>query len=210
MKHYKIDMQGKFYNQKVADASALVWQASDEGRTVYDETTEAIWVADSSDWKQAGGGDVPPGTSMWLYENSPPDGWSLNGAAGDTLLAVKGGSTYTTGGAAAGTWSSLFSHVHSAGSLTAASHYHPWYVWNGSDGYTYDSDGATPLYFSSFRDSKHTRGLMSETTHADTKRWNKNSYTGSAVGGSVSGNSGGATTTSGRPYAQVGIICTKT
>lgn len=48
---------------------------------------------------------VPSGTKMWFYHNAASDipGWSLF-ASGDTLLAVKGGSTYTTGGTQSGTW----------------------------------------------------------------------------------------------------------
>lgn len=48
---------------------------------------------------------VPSGTKMWFYHNAASDvpGWSLF-ASGDTLLAVKGGSTYTTGGTQAGNW----------------------------------------------------------------------------------------------------------
>jgi hypothetical protein len=45
------------------------------------------------------------GTKMWFFANSDSQipGWTQTGT-GDTLLAVKGGSTYTQGGIAQGTW----------------------------------------------------------------------------------------------------------
>lgn len=49
---------------------------------------------------------IPTGgtTAMWFYLNAAPAGWTEVAALGDTLLAVKGGATYTTGGAGAGSW----------------------------------------------------------------------------------------------------------
>lgn len=49
---------------------------------------------------------VPSGTIMWFYHNNPASisGWSLVSSAEDTVLAVKGGSTYVNGGTTAGTW----------------------------------------------------------------------------------------------------------
>lgn len=45
------------------------------------------------------------GTKMWFYHNAFTEigGWSLV-SAGDNLLAVKGGSTYSVGGVELGTW----------------------------------------------------------------------------------------------------------
>lgn len=47
------------------------------------------------------------GVKMWFYHNLAnevsPNGWAIF-TAGDTLLAVKGGSTYTVGGAELGLW----------------------------------------------------------------------------------------------------------
>ena len=41
---------------------------------------------------------------MWVYRNGAMSGWAVSGSATDRVLAVKGGGTYTTGGANAGTW----------------------------------------------------------------------------------------------------------
>ena len=49
---------------------------------------------------------IPTGgtTTMWFYLNSAPVGWTEVSDLGDTLLAIKGGTTYTTGAATAGNW----------------------------------------------------------------------------------------------------------
>jgi hypothetical protein len=44
------------------------------------------------------------GTKLWFYQNVAPTGWTLDAACADSVLACKGGSTYVTGGAQAGTW----------------------------------------------------------------------------------------------------------
>jgi len=126
MDFHGIDMQGYFKSNTVVDASALVYSSSDEYRIIYDETTKDLWIADDTEWKFAGQySDTPIGTEMWIYADSAPDGWSINGAAGDDLIAVKGGSTYTTGGTVDGDWDTpshshtLNSHTHSfSGSTT--------------------------------------------------------------------------------------------
>jgi len=41
---------------------------------------------------------------LWFYANAVPTGWAEIGSIGDTLLAIKGGTTYTTGGDTAGAW----------------------------------------------------------------------------------------------------------
>lgn len=47
---------------------------------------------------------VPSGTIMWFYRNTSIDGWTIETSAPDTILAVKGGSTYVNGGQTSGTW----------------------------------------------------------------------------------------------------------
>lgn len=47
---------------------------------------------------------IPSGTDTWFYKDTAPTGWTIQSGLGDTLLAVKGGTTYTTGATSAGTW----------------------------------------------------------------------------------------------------------
>lgn len=126
MEFHNITMKGKYWAQLVVDASALVHIASDERRIVYDDNTKSIWMADSSQWKGVGTADIPAATEMWVYDTAPPDGWTINTTPSDQLLAVKGGSTYTTGGSSAGSftmpnhWHSLNNHSHTASGVTSA------------------------------------------------------------------------------------------
>ena len=46
----------------------------------------------------------PKGTRMWFYNSVAPTSWSIVPNTGDQLLAVKGGSSYTSAGASQGTW----------------------------------------------------------------------------------------------------------
>jgi len=41
---------------------------------------------------------------MLVYRNTAEDGWAIDGGVEDKVIAVKGGATYTTGGATAGSW----------------------------------------------------------------------------------------------------------
>ena len=73
---------------------------------------------------------IPSGTKMWFYADTAPVGWTLDATPSDSLLAVKGGSTYTTGAAQAGTWTQpdatltaaqIPPHTHLTGATTSAS-----------------------------------------------------------------------------------------
>jgi hypothetical protein len=72
---------------------------------------------------------IPSGTKMWFYADTAPVGWTLDATPSDSLLAVKGGSTYTTGATQAGTWTQpdhtlditeIPDHTHSTGASTSA------------------------------------------------------------------------------------------
>lgn len=47
---------------------------------------------------------IVAGDAIWFYADTAPTGYTIVSGSSDELLAVKGGSTYTTGGARAGTW----------------------------------------------------------------------------------------------------------
>lgn len=49
---------------------------------------------------------------MWHYTDSTPEGWVFVAGLGDKIIAIKGGSTYTTGGATAGNWTINNNHNH--------------------------------------------------------------------------------------------------
>ena len=67
---------------------------------------------------------------MWVYRNDAMDGYVIDSAVADKLVAFKGGDTYTTGGAEAGTWTVNLDHLHQ------------WYKTNqpGGNDKVWDSD----------------------------------------------------------------------
>jgi len=184
MDFHGITMKGKYKAQIVADASALIWGVTDERRLVYDQLTEEIWLADSSEWKSAGkNGDISTGIEMWVFANTAPDGWALSGTPADELLAVKGGLTYTTAQTAAGDFT-LPLHTH-----------------NMSD-HTHAVAGQT---------NASTMGSHDEGENDNCDLIDKNHYHFFNL---VSGVGTPATTSSGgnedyRPEAAVGLICSK-
>ena len=194
---YGIEMQGKFTNQKVADASALVWQASDEGRSVYDETTNSIWFADSTAWAAVSG--VEAGSAMWFYQDSAPIGWTIVATiAADTALGVNSsGGTYTTGGTIEGTWT-IAGHTHGVSGEVLTINQMPAHEHD----HIADSQ-ASPATF--------TQSIV--TTGNDDQRHNAAFPTGTTGGGAshdhggVTGSGGGTSTF--RPSANVGILATK-
>lgn len=184
MKFHGITMKGEYKAQTVVDVSALIWSSSDERRMLYDETTELIWIADDTEWKGPGiNSDIPSSTEMWIYDTSAPVGWTINGTPSDQLLAVKGGSTYTTGGQAAGSFTmpthqhNMNAHTHTAGGTTG----------DNSPGANYeDGDAGAP----GDRNHNHSFSISSVGPVPGL----------TALGGNVAGY---------RPESAVGVICSK-
>lgn len=70
-----------------------------------------------------------------VYRNTAIDGWAVDATVTDKVVAIKGGATYTTGGAVAGSWS--------ISGVTVTAHNHQWYNYiNGDNDQSYDSAGA--------------------------------------------------------------------
>ena len=103
--------------------------ASNPGNTVagmlwMDTNNEILKVRDTanSQWYS-----LLQGTSdlkIWVYSNVAIDGWTIDATVIDQLLAIKGGSTYVTGGVNAGSWTwpshtlltaEMPAHVHEPG-----------------------------------------------------------------------------------------------
>lgn len=180
MKFSGIDMQGYFKSEMVVDASALVYDASDERRMVYDEDTEQLWIADDTEWKLVGGlTGIPENTTMWVYADSAPDGWSLFASPGDVLVAIKGGGTYNTGGAIYGSWATP-SHSH------------------GLANHTHTSSGTVNLSLGN-SEAEYSGNVASQHSH------NVSIGTNAAAGSTGIGGSSSAY----RPRARVGILCTR-
>ncbi len=183
MKFSGIDMQGYFKAEIVLDVSALAHSASDERRIVYDDVTKFLWVADSSEWKQLGKyNNIPEGSEMWVYADAPPDGWSLSATTGDTLVAIKGGTTYTTGHTIAGSFTTP-AHSHALG------------------GHTHVASGVTG--------GPTSTGHDSETGGGSTKETHTHPFSITSGGPTTTTSIDGSVIDSYRPRSRVGIICTR-
>lgn len=76
---------------------------------------------------------IPTTAPVFFYSDVAPPGWTLLGAVTDTLLAVKGGTTYTTGGVVAGTWSGP---PHTLTIPEMPAHFHSFQTYQGGGGST--------------------------------------------------------------------------
>lgn len=184
MDFHGIDMQGYFKLVGVIDASALSWTPDDEGKIVYDETTENLWIANDSAWVNGTEYvDTPLGTEMWIYANTAPTGWTISATvAGDELLAVKGGS-YATGGTVDGDWDTP-THYHGLNNHT--------HLVSGSTG---TATGGTASWRSGGDE------VVAYHTHTLSTTSQIPSPTVTSTDGSVS---------TYRPESRVGLICERT
>jgi hypothetical protein len=97
------------------------------GQPWFDTTKKLVKIRNASD--DAWLGIMYGSTSLktWIYANAAGDGWVIDSSITDRVLALKGGSTYTAGGATAGSWTvSGLAHTHTGPSHThtGPSHYH--------------------------------------------------------------------------------------
>ena len=80
-------------------------------------STKKVWeIRDTGNSSWAGLLHGNTSQKAWVYRNSAIDGWVVDSSVSDRVLACKGGSIYTTGGAVAGSWTisgvSGASHSH--------------------------------------------------------------------------------------------------
>jgi hypothetical protein len=80
MKHYGIEMEGKFYSEQLASVPG--WTSDDESRLVYDQSGEHLYFGDGTSWVRIASysevevaTEFPAGTSMLFSQASAPTGW---------------------------------------------------------------------------------------------------------------------------------------
>lgn len=107
--------------------AGMHWYDSGTGNKVMKLYLESSWVAYMH-------GDASQ--KILIYRNTAMDGWSIDSSsATDRVIAIKGGSTYTTGGANAGSW------TISGVTNDSDSHNHKWYNQAATTHQSYDSNG---------------------------------------------------------------------
>lgn len=120
---------------------------------------------------------------MWVYRNSAMSGWAVDSGISDKVLAMKGGSTYTT----AGTWtqpnhtltvSEMPSHSHGGFTGSGGAHAHDFDISGGDGGsldridiasYQQDSSMQTDVYNAHIHDIT-SQGGGSAHNHGSTYR----------------------------------------
>jgi len=119
--------------------AGMHWYDSGTGNKVMKMYLDSAWVGYMH-------GDASQ--KVLVFRNTAMDGWSIDSTAGyqDKIVAIKGGSTYTTAGATAGSWtiSGITSANESTHTHTVVSHNHKWYTYSGAvstDDGTFDSNG---------------------------------------------------------------------
>jgi len=164
------------------------------------DTNKAVWKARAaSAWRGLMHGDV--NQKIYVYRNNALEGWIIDTAVADCVLAFKGGNYGGSGGALAGSWT-LPNHTHGHG-LSIGNHSHLWYTLDS------DSNATGRLRVSGNIHANRVQLFhnASGNTEVVSAELNKNYYTGlggaSAVSGSI--NAGGAVSTV-RPRAAVGTL----
>ena len=132
----------------------------------FDTTQHVLKVRDDGNtaWLGLMHGDASQ--KLWVYRNAAMDGWAIDAAVSDMVLALKGGATYTTGAATAGSWT--------VSGLTAASHNHQWYDDMGVDAHDRSFDSAGDFINIATQDTKTlttTRGLACTNQTWDVDGW---------------------------------------
>jgi len=160
----------------------------------FDTTQHVLKIRDDGDsaWLGLMHGDTSQ--KLWIYRNAAMSGWAVDSGVTDTVLALKGGSVYTTGGASAGTWTQP---DHTLTESEMPEHHHS---LQSDDQYSNDAVG---MGYSNAGNGvagcdRIEMGAFYEFDYADHQLVMD-------TGGSGAHNHG----TTYRPLAQVGIIATK-
>ena len=111
MDFHEIDTKGKLWIQRVS--TLPTYAATDIGRILYVTGEDAFYFGTASAFELWGSDVIPAGTKMIFYQNTAPDGWTIDGTVAGSLIGIKGGSAAynVNGGQLAGTWTQT-THRH--------------------------------------------------------------------------------------------------
>jgi len=157
----------------------------------FDTTKHVLKVRNDGDtaWYGLMHGDISQ--KLWIYRNAAMSGWAVDSGVSDKVLAIKGGSTYTTGGATAGTWTQP-SHAHGVGTYAGPNHSHS---LNTGGAIQHYPNTPIAVYGGALYTGSDGSGAVRALSTTDAKA------------GAVTGTSaGGATVATYRPAAAVGTL----
>lgn len=165
------NMELMFATLKSAFSGATAPASQVPGQIWYDTTKKACKQRNQGDTAWVGLMHGDTSQKIWVYRNAAMDGWAIDSSVTDRVLALKGGTTYTTGAATAGSWTI---------SGLSASHNHQWYVNNAdaSNHETYDS-GGTEVSVGVTAENPNSRWSITPGQGTGA-RWNMDAYTSNA------------------------------
>jgi len=114
---------------------------------------------------------------MLVYRNTAEDGWAIDGGVTDRVIAVKGGATYTTGGATAGSWTlpsytlltaDIPAHAHTGTTSANGAHAHNLYEQTVGGGAVNAIVKDTVLLHNSISRASISGYVVSSATHTHT------------------------------------------
>lgn len=129
------NMELMFSTLKCAFSGATAPASQVPGQIWFDTTKKACKQRNQGDTAWVGLMHGDTSQKIWVYRNAAMDGWAVDSGVSDKVLAIKGGTTYTTGAETAGSWTvSGLAHTHS--------HNHKWYDVDPAGAHdTWDTDG---------------------------------------------------------------------
>ena len=115
--------------------AGMPWMDTTQKVLKYRNTADAAWYGVMH-------GDTSQ--KVWVYRDAAMDGWAVDSGVSDKVLGLKGGATYTTGAATAGSWTvsgltNAAVHTH-----TGPSHTHAATVDASADLATLDPTAGSP------------------------------------------------------------------
>jgi hypothetical protein len=116
-----------------------------EGKPWRDTAQGVLKVYTGLSWDGLMHGDALQ--KIWVYRNSAMAGWVVDATVSDRVLAFKGGTTYTTGGAAAGSWTHSHTDTRTVSGTAISVAQMPVHT-HAVTGYRYNASNASDnLYF---------------------------------------------------------------
>lgn len=118
------DIETNFAVLKSSFLGTSAPSATEAGQLWFDSTDKVMKVrnAADTDWQGLMYGNTD--TKIWVYLNAAPDGWLIDSGVTDVIMALEGGTTYTTADTEQGSWTME--------GLTSSSdsHTHQWYFFH--------------------------------------------------------------------------------
>lgn len=169
--------------------------ATYEGQLWFDTDDKIMKIYNGSTYKGLMYGSAD--AKIWAYLNSAPDGWVYDSSITDRLMAVEGGTVYTSAASGQGTWEMT--------GLTSStdSHNHQWYYMDGQYGWSYDVNGDLIRYLDGAIESQKWGYIVQAYYSGQVRHYNNtNLYTE----GQTHQHTGATYTSTWRPAAAVGIL----